>query len=97
MLSAQAGYSEGQRLVANCYLNGEGVEENQEMAIEWYKKSAEKGNIDSIYSLGLIYTRNLKPESPQIETAKFWLKKGAELKDKRCVEELSRLLKWESE
>lgn len=97
MRSAQTGFPESQRLVAYCYLKGQGVEENQELAVAWYKKSAEKGDVDSIYSLGLIYTKNLKPESLQIETAKFWLKKGAELNDKRCVEELSRLLKWESE
>ena len=46
--AAEQGHSEAQYETGMCYLNGEGVEENEEKAIFWLKKSADNGNADAM-------------------------------------------------
>ena len=38
-----------------CYHNGDGVEKDDEKAVEWYTKAAEQGHPDAQYTLGMVY------------------------------------------
>lgn len=52
---AAEGYPEPQHLLARCYEQGKGVEQDKAAAIECYKISAEQGFVPSRYNLGLNY------------------------------------------
>ncbi len=41
--------------LGHAYLNGLGVEEDHEEALEWFRKAAEQGNVHAQYSLGRMY------------------------------------------
>lgn len=53
--SAEAGFTQGQFEIANCYYNGEGTVKNLEIAAQWYKKAAVKGSAGAQWSLGNCY------------------------------------------
>lgn len=58
-----------------CYFEGKTCYEskNYTKAIEWYKKSAEKGNAGAKYELGLMYHKGVGVPQNYIEAFK-WLK-----------------------
>ena len=41
--------------IGNRYQEGDGVEQNMEKAVEWWKKADEKGHTDATYNLGVYY------------------------------------------
>lgn len=41
--------------IANMYLNGEGVEQNNDLAVEWYQKAGEAGQKNALNELGAMY------------------------------------------
>lgn len=45
--AAQQGFDMAQYELGNCYLKGEGVPQNDEMAMQWYQQAAENGNEDA--------------------------------------------------
>ena len=52
---ANQGKKEAQNNLGMCYANGEGVEQNYELAVYWFKKSAEQGAATPKYNLGVCY------------------------------------------
>lgn len=52
---AESGNAEAQEILGTMYLNGEGVPEDVEQAVGWFRKSADQGNVSSQYNLGLLY------------------------------------------
>ena len=58
------------------YENGWGVEEDDRMAIEWYRKSAKQGNAKAQIKLGQSYHNGVKATKSKQEATK-WYKKAA--------------------
>ena len=44
-----------QVILGGRYANGRGVERDDVLAVEWYRKAAEQGNVRAQYSLGVMY------------------------------------------
>ena len=63
--------------VGNCYLNGLGVEENDEEAANWFKKAAELGEPDSMFHLAWMYQEGIGVEK-DMDLATEYLYKSAE-------------------
>ena len=53
--AAAQGSGRGKLMVANCYIEGIGVEENIIEAIRWLQDAANSGNLLAHYNLGVIY------------------------------------------
>ncbi|MCI5901612.1 MAG: serine/threonine-protein kinase [Blautia sp.] len=78
--AADAGNTDAQYQLGNCYYEGTGVEQNTETAIELYEEAAEEGNEDArnslseiCYSLGNIYY-----DKTDYEKAVEWYKKASD-------------------
>ena len=52
---AEQGVVESQFALGNMYFKGNGVEQNIEEALRWYRRAAEKGNAMAQLKLGFIY------------------------------------------
>lgn len=61
--AAEAGDPFGQLLYGLCYFYGYGLEEDEEIAVQWFLKSAEQGNAQAQCSLGLCYQQGFGVES----------------------------------
>ena len=46
---------ETQFAIGNKYYNGEGVARDYSEAVKWFRRAADKGNIDAQFQLGLMY------------------------------------------
>ena len=55
----------------------EGVEEDDEEAVKWYRKAAEQGNADAMYKLGKCFYNGLGVEEDEEEAVK-WFRKAAD-------------------
>lgn len=78
--SADAGDPEAMYKVGLRYENGEGVEQNSEMAAAWYEESAEGGNRDAMYTIATLYERG-EGVDQDYEKAAEWYEKAAEAGD----------------
>ena len=79
----------GQANVAEFYMEGKGIEKNEEEALKWYRKAAEQGDADSEYAIGQYY----EYDGNDIKLAIEWYRKAAEqgyvdaqMKMKNCYE-----------
>ena len=52
---ANSGEVEAQNKLGNMYYKGEGVSQDYQKAIEWYKKAALRGHAKAQYNLGILY------------------------------------------
>ena len=52
---AEQGYASAQYNLGLMYANGDGVAENDQEAVRWYKLAAEQGDADAQHNLGLMY------------------------------------------
>lgn len=59
--SAQGGFAPAQFSLAQCWLQGIGVEQNQQEAINWLDRAAQQGHVESIFTLAI----NLATDHPQ--------------------------------
>ena len=62
--------------IGKAYYNGENVQKDMSIAIEYFRSAAEKGYATAQYKLGLCY-ENGNGISKDIEVAKYWYKKAA--------------------
>ena len=53
--SAKHGNETAQSMLGDCYYYGKGVTQNDKVAVYYYKKAAEQGEIDAQNNLGLCY------------------------------------------
>ena len=51
----QSGFAGAQYNLGVCYLNGAGVAQDVQEALQWYRKAAEQGHDGAQYDLGLCY------------------------------------------
>ena len=59
------------------YQYGQGVQQNYEMAIKWYKLAADQGNVDGQYALGYLYENGFE----HLKKALAWYTLAAEQND----------------
>jgi len=52
---AEAGDAKAQIGLAQCYGSGAGVAKDEKEAVKWYTKSAEQGNANAQFNLGVCY------------------------------------------
>lgn len=76
--SADAGNSEGMRLLAGCYTQGTDLEKDPSQAEKWLRKSAEAGSPDGMYLLGNYYDSGTNAVENEPLAAQWYLK-AAEL------------------
>lgn len=74
---AEQGDARAQFDLAMKYANGDGVDENQDEAFAWFKKSAEQGNNMAMVELGKMY-RAGDGVSQDSAMADMWMKKAAD-------------------
>ena len=73
---AAHGDADAQCHIGICYLNGDGVEQNAQEAVEWFRKAAEQGHADAQNRLGVRYDRG-EGVSQNSEIAAQWFLKAA--------------------
>jgi len=57
MLLAEQGSAEAQYNLGLMYANGDGVPQNDEEAVRWYRLAAEQGDANAQFNLGGMYRR----------------------------------------
>ena len=67
--------TEAMRMIASCYDQGIGVEKDEQMTLEWYRKASELGDVEAMYKTGLCY----QFDSGVSEEALKWYEKAAAL------------------
>jgi len=77
LAAAQSGDAEAQYDVGYRYEKGRGVDEDEELALEWYRKSAEQGVAKAQYKVGYLYLKGADIEK-DAEKARIWLQKSAD-------------------
>lgn len=76
MQRAQAGDAGAQAELGRAYQDGNGVPQSDELAAEWYRKSAEQGNAGAQNSLGVMYSLGQGVTQDKAEAVR-WYKKAA--------------------
>lgn len=61
MPAAKGGDPVAQNIVGAAYNDGHGVDKDIGMSINWFKKSADQGNVKALYNLGLAYRNDVTP------------------------------------
>lgn len=74
---AEQGDADAQVKLGLKYQNGDGVEKNDKVAVEWYRKAADQGNSDAQANLGGMYQDGTGVEKNN-EQAVFWYRKSAD-------------------
>lgn len=64
--------------LAEEYLNGRNIKQDQNLANDWYLKSAENGDMSAQLKLGSLYLDGNLGLPQDINKAKAWLKKAAD-------------------
>lgn len=77
---AELGNAMAQYFIGQMYRKGDGVEENLEQALHWYKKAAEQGNRPALYNLGWMYDSG-EGVPKDLNKALRWYEKAARLGD----------------
>lgn len=75
--AAELGYAAAQTNLGSMYVNGQGVPQDYNKAIAWYRKAAEQGFATAQYNLGVIYEKG-QGVPQNIWQAIEWYRKAAE-------------------
>ena len=78
---AESGDEAAMNDLANAYLNGDGVEQDFEKSLYWWKKLAECDDPTGQYNVGLYYAKGCGVER-DFEKATEWMRKSSENGDK---------------
>jgi hypothetical protein len=81
LASANAGDAASQVLVGESYAAGKGVTRDLKQAAEWYRKAADKGDIDGEVHLAALYRDGGKNFPRDMTQAAAWYRKAAEQGD----------------
>ena len=75
--AAEQGNAKAQTTLGFMYDTGDGVSEDDSVAVFWYRKAAEQGDVIAQYNLGLMYF-NGEGVAADKNMAVFWYRKAAE-------------------
>ena len=70
-----------------CFKHGVGVAQNKTKAVEWYTKSAEKGNSIAMYNLGMCFEEG-HGVARNLATALEWYTKARDAGDEDAEERI---------
>ena len=73
---AESGDPRAQYNLGSLYYDGQGVAQNQDLAIKWWSEAAGQGVIEAQHNLGLVYFSGTGAEK-DIEKARFWIERAA--------------------
>ncbi len=90
-IAAKAGRTESMRFFGSIYLNGNGVQKDEKLAVEWYEKAAKGGDAKAQYNMGAFYTNGtyVKPDK---EKAEYYFKLSADNGDPDAQFTIGRIL-----
>ncbi|MDR2869322.1 MAG: hypothetical protein LBV04_02625, partial [Deferribacteraceae bacterium] len=74
---ARAGYADAQCNLGLCYQHGHGVEQNEALAVRWFRKAVEQGHDMAQCNLGTCYQHGQGVEKDEAEAVR-WYHKAAE-------------------
>lgn len=74
---ADSGNSDFQFQLANCYEEGNGLEADPKLALQWYLAAAEQDHVESQYKVGMAYAYGIGAEQ-NFDEAIPWYTKAAE-------------------
>ncbi|HTC20572.1 MAG TPA: tetratricopeptide repeat protein [bacterium] len=89
-LAANAGSAEGQYRVGYCYLTGQGVRLDEELAVKWLHRAADQGDARSEFNLGNCYEKGWGVLL-SLDDAKKWYQAAAQQGFKAAENALKRL------
>lgn len=89
--AARQGNADGMYGLGTLYLNGEGIEQSNEMAVMWITRAAEAGHDGATMALAKAYLDGSLGLSPSRERAIEWLERSAERGYEPAKERLSRI------
>ena len=69
---AEAGDAQAQYVLGMAYRDGNGVLENDELAVRWYRKAAEQGNASAQNALGVVYGLGRGVEKDPAEAVRWY-------------------------
>ena len=69
---ADKGVAEAQYNLGVIYANGEGVPENDALAVKWYRKAADQGDADAQYNLGVMHANGYGLPENNIRAYLWW-------------------------
>ena len=64
----EVGHAVSQRLLGQCYAEGEGVEQDDALAVAWWEKSSVSGDGRSQYNVGECYTNGTRGWAVQVDS-----------------------------
>lgn len=77
-LAAEGGKADAQKQLASLYFAGEGVQQNYQQALHWYKQAAAQGNAIAVYNVGVLHDKGLGLKKDYKEAGK-WYRKSADM------------------
>jgi len=83
ILSTNTRNAEDQFLLGRAYYRGEGVQQSYEKAGEWYRKSADQGNLKAMNNLGIMFLEGQGIPKNEAEGYR-WIRMAAEKGDPRA-------------
>ena len=75
--AAEQGHADAQCCLGQCYMTGDGIEEDLGQALTWLRKAVEQGHADAQYGMGVSYVRGDGVTQDSVQ-ALTWLRKAAE-------------------
>ena len=81
LAKATAGDTASQVLLGDCYASGKGVTRDLNLAAEWYRKAADKGDISGEVHLAALYRDGGRDFPRDMTQAAEWYRKAAEQGD----------------
>jgi TPR repeat protein len=69
---AEAGDGTAQLALGRAYQNGDGIRQNDELAVKWYRKAADQGNAAAQNNLGVMYRAGFGVEKNKEEAMKWY-------------------------
>jgi len=77
LAAAQSGDAQAQYDLGFRYEKGRGTDEDDDLALEWYRKSAEQGVAQAQFKVGIFYLKGISVDEDP-DQAKTWLQKSAD-------------------
>lgn len=74
---ANQGDANSQAILALMYIEGQAVDVDMAEALRWYTASAEQGQVDSQYALAIIAMEGVGGVTPDMDTARAWMREAA--------------------
>ena len=83
---AKQGHLDAQYTLGNMYYSGQGVEQNYDEAVGWYRKAAEQGHVEAQWELSKLYERGSRGVKRNYVEAAKWCEKASEQGHKQATE-----------